>query len=108
MTEPNMTLRGMDRWTNTEAYRQYAEYHRSQVYGKGKASAPVEEVVRRAREVIRHGDRSKHYGKVSGYLSRATAAYRKNGAGSRKFAGVAKNVCALRCWGYDPYYEYTR
>jgi len=108
MTEPNMTLGGMDRWTNSEAYTQYAEYHAKHVHGKGKAASPVSEVVRRAREVIRHGENSKHHQKVTNYNARALGSYRKHGAGSRKFAGVAKNVCALRCWGFDPHGTYTR
>lgn len=106
MTEPNMTLDGMDRWTNTDAYKEYAEYHADHIYPE-KASSPLSEVVRRAREVIRHGEASKHYEKVTGYNARALGSYKKHGAGSKKFSGVAKNVCALRCWGFDPNYTYT-
>lgn len=107
MTEPNMTLSGMDAWTDTEAFKQYKEYHKEHVYGKGKASKPLSQVVHRAREVIKHGENSKYYDKVTGYNSRALGSYKQHGAGSRKFDGVAKNVCALRCWGYDPYGTYT-
>jgi len=107
MTEPNMTLRGMVAWTESDAYSAYEAYHYDNVYKAGKASSPLSEVVRRARQVIRHGEASKHYEKVTGYNARAVAAYRSQGAGSRKFNGVAKNVCALRCWGFDPYYKYT-
>lgn len=107
MTEPNMTLSAMQRWTDTEAYEQYAEYHAEYVYGKGKASEPLSQVVHRARQVIQHGESSKYYDKVTGYNSRALGSYRKHGAGQRKFAGVSKNVCALRCWGYDPHGTYT-
>jgi len=107
MTEPNMTLEGMKRWMKTDAYQQYAEYHDEHVYGAGKASEPLSQVVHRAKEVIRHGENSKYYDKVTGYNSRALGSYEKHGAGSRKFDGVAKNICALRCWGYDPYGTYT-
>lgn len=104
--EPNMTLDGMRRWLSTDAYAVYSDYHESNVYPT-QASSKLSEVVRRARQVIRHGSASKHYDKVTGYLARAVAAYRENGAGSDTFGGVAKNVCALRCWGYDPYGTYT-
>lgn len=107
MTEPNMTLDGMTKWVNSDAFEAYAEYHDKHIHGKGKAASSVDEVVRRARQVIRHGESSKHYSKVTGYNARALASYKKHGAGSRKFNGVAKNVCALRCWGYDPYGTYT-
>lgn len=107
MVEPNMTLEGMKRWTNSEAYKQYSDYHQKNVYGKDKADSKLSEVVRRARQVIMHGESSKHYQKVTGYNARAKASYEKHGAGSRKFDGIAKNVCALRCWGYDPYGTYT-
>ena len=107
MTEPNMTLDGMDRWTSTKAFKEYAEYHTDHVYGAGKASKKIQQVVHRAREVIRHGESSKYYDKVTGYNARAVASYRKHGAGQRKFDGVSKNVCAMRCWGLDVYGTYT-
>jgi len=102
-----MTVSGMDAWTDTEAYRLYADYHDEEVYGAGKASSPIEHVVHRALHVIRNGEGSRYYDKVTGYNARALGQFEADGAGSRKFAGVAKNVCALRCWGYDPYYTYT-
>lgn len=107
MVEPNMTLDGMDEWTDSDAYKQYEEYHTKNVYGAGKASSKLKTVVHRAREVIRHGENSKYYDKVTGYNARAKGSYEQHGAGSKKFDGVAKNIAAMRCWGLDVYYVYT-
>jgi hypothetical protein len=105
MTLPNMTISGMDRWQQTEAYKEYAEYHEQNVETTEDTS--LQQVVYRARQVIRYGSSSKYADKVESFINRHRAQYEKYGAGSTKYGGVPKNILALRNWGYDVYYEYT-
>lgn len=102
MPEPNMTVRGMQQWRSTEAYAEYRRYRDDQKY-----SGYTRNVTDRALAVIRGEATPAQEEKVRNYIARAKGGYQSTGAGSRKFAGVAKNVAALRNWGYDPYDTYT-
>lgn len=105
MTEPNMTRQDMLDWRDMDAFSEYRQYHQENVYGEGKADSTVMRVSQRALAVIKHGRNSKHYDKVTGYLARAVPQYKEHGMGSRTFGQnpeVAKNECALLCWGYCP------
>jgi hypothetical protein len=105
MTEPNMTLDGLDEFLSSDAYGSYAEHHAENVEPEGHPS--LDRVVERTRDVIRNGRESPHYDTVTNYLARAKAQYARNGAGKEKHAGTARNVVALRTWGYDPYHTFT-
>ena len=105
MTLPNMTAEGMKEWKQTAAYKEYAEYHEKNVESSPDTS--LDQVTYRAVQVIRHGRSSKYSDKVESFIARAKGQYDKDGAGSTKFGGVAKNIIAMRNWGYDVYYVYT-
>ena len=91
----------MNQWMDTQAFAEYRRYRDAQEY-----SGYTRTVAERALAVIRGDAGAQRQRKVEGYLSRAVPQFRQTGAGSRKFAGVAKNVAALRNWGYDPYGTY--
>jgi hypothetical protein len=99
-----MTLAGFERWLDTDAYAEYREYHEANIDG-----SDLDDVIHRTRQVIRYGESSKYYGKVTGYLARAVPAFRQNGPGQRTFGSqnVPKNVLAIRNWGFDVYGTYT-
>lgn len=101
MTQPNMTVRGMQRWMDSEAWAAYRRYRDRQRY-----RGYVRTVSERALAVIRGTATAQQEQKVEQYLSRAVPQFRATGAGEQQFAGVAANVCALRNWGYDPYGTY--
>ena len=98
MTQPNMSLSGMRAWLQTEAFASYRTYRGSQT---------VSTVTRRTLRVLSDDAGTQSQEKVERYLARAVAAYREQGAGQSKHNGVARNVCGLRNWGYDPYYSFT-
>ena len=105
MVEPNMTAEGMKRWKDTDAYAEYAEYHKKNI--ESGPGTSLGHVTHRAMQVILHGESSKYYEKVTGYNARAKAAFNENGPGQTKFSGVPKNIISMRCWGLDVYYQYT-
>ena len=105
MVEPNMTAEGMKRWKDTDAYAEYAEYHKKNI--ESGPGTSLDQVTHRAMQVILHGESSKHYEKVTAYNARAVAAYRENGQGRKRFDGVAANLAALRNWGFSPHGVYT-
>lgn len=101
MTRPNMSTSGMRRWMQTKAFAEYRRYRDKQEY-RGYTKTVAE----RALAVIQGSASARQEQKVEDYLSRSVAQYRQTGAGSRKFGGVAANVCALRNWGWDPHGTY--
>lgn len=100
-SEMNMSASDLRDWQETEAYKEYAEYRDDQRY-KGYTDS----VVDRAVQVAKGEATERTAQKVHSFLERAKGQFDEDGAGSRKFSGTAKNVVALRNWGYDPYNEY--
>ncbi|MFB6088374.1 MAG: hypothetical protein ABEK36_01195 [Candidatus Aenigmatarchaeota archaeon] len=93
----NMTVGQIERWTNTQAYRDYRKYRDGQKY-----QGYTRNVVERAKSVARGTATKSQCEKVYSYLSRAkriNSGKRKFGKGRRK---VSANTAALRNWGYDP------
>jgi len=93
MPEPNMTVAGFDRWTNSDAYKQYREYR------GGENTGPV---IRRTRRVLAGTASPEEVRKLKAYLARA----KQQDAGPRRFGSgrskVSAHTAALRNWGYDP------
>lgn len=88
-----MTVRGLDRWLDSEAYADYRARHDSR---------NVTIVVQRTRRVLEGrataGDRQK----VESFINRMSAVdagARVNGSGA---AAVSNRTAALRNWGRDP------
>jgi hypothetical protein len=89
-------------WADTKAFKSYKDYRDRQRYN-GYTMDVLNRAIRVANGTATRSDRQK----VASYLSRAKAAYRSDGAGSTTHAGTARNVVALRNWGYDPYGTYS-
>lgn len=93
MTEPNMTLSQLNRWTNTTAFAEYRRYRGHQT---------VDAVVRRTKRYLRGEASTGEEQKVESFISR----HRAQSAGRRKYGSgpgaVSAQTAALRNWGYDP------
>ena len=91
--KPNMTLAQLDRWTQTQAYREYKQY---------RGAGQVEAVIARTRRYLRGEASAQERQKVEEFIGRHSA----QSAGERKFgrgpSAVSAHTAALRNWGYDP------
>lgn len=96
--KPNMTLRQLNRWTNSQAFREYRRDHNP---------AQVAEVLKRTRQYLQGNATPAEEQKVENFISRHSAqeaGRRVYGAGS---ARVSAQTAALRNWGYDPTGRYS-
>jgi len=93
MAQPNMTVAALDRWTSTEAFREYRAY---------RGAGTVDTVVARTRRVLAGRGQPGERKKVEQFIAR----HRAQQAGERKFgsgpSAVSAQTAALRNWGYDP------
>lgn len=98
MTEPNMTLQQLNRWTQTEAFREYKRHR-----GAGKVNAVIE----RTKRYLRGTATPQEQQKVESFISRMKA----DEAGARDFgsgsSAVSARTASLRNWGYDPTGRYA-
>lgn len=103
MPKPNMTAQGMKNWRNSEAYKEYREYHDDQEW----ADESVRQISNRALRVIKGEATEEEAEQVKNYISRAKeqdAGEPLYGEGRSK---VSARTAALRNWGYDPTGRYT-
>lgn len=96
--QQNMSASALREFKRSSAFAEWRRQRDSQRY-RGYADT----VVDRAISVANGTATASQAKKVNSYLSRAKASYTQDGAGSTKLGGVARNVVALRAWGYDPY-----
>jgi len=88
-----MSAAQIDRWTETEAFRDYRDRHDAQA-----VRAVVDRAVRVASGRGREGEREK----VESFIKRmkaVDAGEAKNGSGP---SAVSDRTAALRNWGFDP------
>jgi len=93
MTDPNMTVRQLEAWTETEAFAEYRA---------DRGPNTVDAVVRRTKRVLRGRASDEDVDKVRAFIKRhkaQTAGAKKYGSGPSK---VSAHTAALRNWGYDP------
>ncbi|MEF8939618.1 MAG: hypothetical protein V5A22_07205 [Salinivenus sp.] len=91
MTGPNMTVRGLERWTDTDAFAEYR---------LDRGHQTVDAVIRRTKRVLRGQGRPGEREKVRQFIKR----HKRQSAGQRKYGSppVSAHTAALRNWGYDP------
>jgi len=97
MTQPNMSLRGFDAWTKSEAYQDYRTDY----------SGDLMPVIRRTKRYLRGSASETDQDKVESFISRMKAqeaGERKYGSGS---SAVSARTAALRNWGFDPTGRYS-
>lgn len=98
-----MTVSGMEAWRDTEAYKEYKEYHDKQDW----ASETVREISNRALRVIKGEASESERKKVNSYIAR----HSKQNAGEQRFGSgkgaVSAHTAGLRNWGYDPTGRFT-
>jgi len=97
MSGPNMTLKGFDAWTKSEAYKDY----------RNDYSGDLMPVIRRTKRVLRGSASKQEREKVESFITRMKAqeaGKRKYGSGS---SAVSARTAALRNWGFDPTGRYS-
>jgi len=97
MTQPNMTLKGLDEWTKSEAYQDY----------RNDYDGDLMPVIRRTKRYLRGSASDSEREKVESFISRMKAqeaGERRYGSGS---SAVSARTAALRNWGFDPTGRYS-
>jgi len=92
-----MSLRGFDRWTKSDAYKEY----------KADYDGNLMPVIHRTKRYIRGNASERERDKVESFISRMKqqpAGERKYGSGS---SAVSARTAALRNWGFDPTGRYS-
>jgi len=96
--EQNMTARQIREFKDSAPFVEWRR-RRDDARYSGYANTVIERAI-----AVANGTATENQAeKVNSYLSRAKAQFKQDGAGQTKLAGTAKNVVALRAWGYDPY-----
>jgi len=97
MSTPNMSLRGLDQWTKSDAYKEY----------KREYDGDLNVVIHRTKRYIRGSASKRDRDKVESFISRMKeqpAGEKKYGSGSD---AVSARTAALRNWGFDPTGRYA-
>jgi len=91
MATPNMTLTQFQRWTSSQAFRDYKADHDGR---------QVRAVVNRTERYLRGEASAADKRKVESFIARMKA----NAAGQRQYGSppVSAKTASLRNWGYDP------
>jgi len=93
MTKPNMTLAEFNRWTNSQAFKEYKADHDGR---------KVNAVVARTKRYLKGNASKSEEQKVESFISRMkadTAGKRKYGKGRGK---ISARSASLLNWGFNP------
>jgi len=90
MAKPNMSVSGLNRWTSTQAFKEYKADHDGR---------KVNAVVARTKRYLKGNATKAEEQKVESFIARMKA----NSAGKRKYGNppVSAKTASLRNWGFD-------